>query len=294
MTRILLLGSRGQVGWELRRTLATIGEVTGLDRREVDLADNDSLVAAVDAVKPAIVVNAAAYTTVDKAESDEQTAMAVNGVAPGVIAEAAKRHHALMVHYSTDYVFDGVKSDAYVETDAPNPLNAYGRTKLAGERAVEAVGGRYLILRTSWVYGMHGANFLLTMLRLARERKELRVVDDQTGAPTWSRAIAEATAQILAQGRGRGAREWEAASGIYHLTCMGSTTWYGFARAILERTLTATPVSQPAVIPISSAEYPTAAVRPKNSILSNEKLEREFGLRLGRWSDCLALCMEQP
>jgi dTDP-4-dehydrorhamnose reductase len=293
MMRLVLLGSRGQVGWELRRTLATIGEVIAPGRNEVDLTDPDSIVAAVNMAGPGIVVNAAAYTAVDKAESDAQTAMAINGIAPGVIAEAAKRHGALVLHYSTDYVFDGTNPDAYSEVDTPNPLNVYGSTKLAGERAIQAVGGPHLILRTSWVYGMRGTNFLLTILRRARERAELRVIDDQTGAPTWSRSIAEATAQILAQGCAPGARGWEAVSGTYHLTSAGRTTWHGFAGAILDHAFAQTQDARPAVVPISSAEYPTAATRPKNSVLSNEKLTRQFGLRLPTWADCLRLCLDQ-
>jgi dTDP-4-dehydrorhamnose reductase len=292
VNRLLLIGARGQVGWELRRTLATLGEVTAVDRDEMDLTDFGAIARTVEAIRPAVIVNAAAYTAVDKAEADTAQAMKVNGEAPGVLAETAKRHGALLVHYSTDYVFDGTKQGAYTETDAPNPLNVYGRTKLAGERAIEAVGGAYLIFRTSWVYGLHGANFLLTVLRLAAERDELRIVNDQTGAPTWSRAIAEATAQILAQRCAPRSRGADAASGTYHLTAGGATTWYEFARAILRHRPPGRAGGLPDMAAISSAEYPTAAMRPKNSVLSNERLAREFGLQLASWQVQLALCME--
>jgi dTDP-4-dehydrorhamnose reductase len=201
MMRILLTGPTGQVGWELRRSLAPLGVVTALDRTALDLTDADGLRRVVREVRPALIVNAAAYTAVDRAESEPDLAMAVNGLAPGILAEEGKRVGAALVHFSTDYVFDGRKAGAYVEDDAPAPVNVYGATKLAGERAMEAVGAPHLILRTSWVYGARGANFFLTMRRLARERPELRIVDDQTGAPTWCRMIAEATAQIIARER---------------------------------------------------------------------------------------------
>jgi dTDP-4-dehydrorhamnose reductase len=191
MTRILLTGKNGQVGWELQRTLATLGEVVTLDRQDLDLADPDSIRRVVREHKPNLIVNAAAYTAVDKAEEESDLAMVINGTAPGILAEEAKRLSAAIIHYSTDYVFDGSKNTPYTEEDAPNPLNVYGRTKLAGERAIQAVGAPYLILRTSWVYGMRGKNFLLTILRLARERNEIKVVNDQIGAPTWSRIIAQ-------------------------------------------------------------------------------------------------------
>ena len=223
--RILLTGKNGQVGWELQRTLAPLGEVVVLDRRQLDLSDPDQIRERVREISPDLIVNAAAYTAVDRAEAEPEPAMAVNGTAPGLLAEEAKRIGAAIIHYSTDYVFDGAKTTPYTEEDAPNPLNVYGRTKLAGEQAVQAAGVPHLILRTSWVYGMRGKNFLLTILRLAREREELKIVDDQIGAPTWSRTIAEATAQILTSG----AWPVSGASGIYHLTASGSTSWYGFA-----------------------------------------------------------------
>lgn len=275
--RLLVTGSNGQVGRELVRTLAPLGEVVASDRAGADLARPDELVAAVRAARPAIIVNAAAYTAVDRAESEPEVARAVNAVAPGILAEEAKRLGALLVHYSTDYVFDGSKPAPYTEDDAPRPLNVYGRTKLEGEQAIRAADGRHLILRTSWVYGPRGSNFLLTMLRLGKEREELRVVDDQLGAPTSSAAIAEATARIL------GSAE---ASGLFHLTASGRTSWHGFAAAIMREAGLST-----RVVPIRSSEYPMAAKRPLNSVLSNDRLAATFGFRPSSWEDQLAACM---
>jgi dTDP-4-dehydrorhamnose reductase len=226
---------------------------------------------------------------VDKAESEPELAASINAEAPGVFAEEAKALGAWMVHYSTDYVFDGAKQAAYLETDVPNPQSVYGKTKLAGEEAVRAIGGKHLILRTSWVYGSRGHNFMLTMLRLARERKELRVVDDQIGAPTWCRTLAEITAQIMAQLHMPG-RDGAASSGTYHLTSSGSVSWHGFAGAILDRSGLE---SLPTLVAILSHEYPTPAVRPKNSVLSNEKLNSTFGLTAGDWQANLELCMQE-
>jgi dTDP-4-dehydrorhamnose reductase len=271
--RILLTGADGQVGWELRRTLAPLGEVRALGRADLDLADVDRVRAVVRDGNPDAIVNAAAYTAVDKAESERAAAFAVNAVAPGVLAEEAKRNGALLVHYSTDYVFDGTKPSPYVEEDAPNPINVYGASKLAGEQAIATSGCRHLILRTSWVYGSRGRNFPLTMLRLARERPELRVVDDQVGAPTSSPAIARATAQLLRPG----------AHGLYHLSAGGKTTWCGFARAILARAGIATPV-----LAIHTADYPTPARRPLNSRLDCSRLRADFGIELPTWEAQLA------
>lgn len=271
--RILLTGATGQVGWELRKTLAPLGEVKAFDRFGLDLADTPVLVATVRALQPEVIVNAAAYTAVDKAETERDLALAVNATAPRVLAEEAKRIGARLVHYSTDYVFDGEKAEPYVEKDATRPINAYGASKLAGEQAIVASGCRHLILRTSWVYGPRGKNFYLTMLRLARERPELKVVDDQVGAPTSSLEIARATATLLAKG----------GQGLYHMTAAGQTTWCGFARAILELAGIAAPV-----VAISTAEYPTPAKRPLNSRLDCSKLRTEHGVSLARWDDALA------
>jgi len=292
---ILLTGTQGQVGWELQRTLAPLGQVYGFARNTLDLADPDEIRRVVRDVAPGLIVNAAAYTAVDKAEAEPDQAMAINAVAPGVLAEAARRGGAAIVHYSTDYVFDGEKKEAYLEDDPPRPLGAYGRSKLAGEEAVRASGAPHLILRTSWVYGARGRNFLLTMLRLARERDELRVVDDQFGAPTWSRMIAQATVLALARCPWRGAGpDLFAASGTYHLSAEGRTSWHGFARAILERTAALEPGALRArrVVAIGSADYPTPAARPRNSVLSNAKLRRAFGIALPAWEDSLGRCLE--
>ncbi len=291
MRKILLTGKNGQVGWELRRSLATLGKVIALDRDELDLSDADAIRRKVREIQPHIIVNPAAYTAVDKAETETDLAMSINGIAPGVFAEEAGKLNALFVHYSTDYVFDGSKVGAYVEEDMPNPLSVYGSSKLAGEQAIRAVGGNHLILRTSWVYGARGKNFLLTMLRLARERSELRVVDDQTGAPTWCRSLGEVTAQILAQLYAPDTREARIAelSGTYHLTSSGSVSWHGFATEIVHLSGIH---PAPQIIPIPAQDYPLPAARPMNSVLSNDKLLVTFGLQAGSWQENLSLCMQ--
>jgi dTDP-4-dehydrorhamnose reductase len=287
--KILLVGKNGQVGWELQRTLAPLGDVVAVDRQGMDLANPDSILSAIRAVRPDLIVNAAAYTAVDKAESEPELAMAINGIAPGIMAEEAKRIGAAMIHYSTDYVFDGGKTAPYKEDDEPNPRNVYGRTKLAGEQAIQAAGIPHLILRTSWVYGTRGRNFLLTILRLAGEREELKIVEDQTGAPTSSRMIAEATAQILAQCSLSIAER----TGLYHLTAAGQTSWYGFAAAMLEYRAQATGVAGPRLMPIPTSAYPLPATRPQYSVMSNDKLNGTFGVAIPSWQDGLGLCMEE-
>ena len=282
--RILLTGASGQVGWELARALAPLGEVIGLDRNRLDLSQPDTLRETVRAIAPGAIVNAAAYTAVDRAESEPELARAINAIAPGVLAEEAQRLDAILVHYSTDYVFDGAKPEPYVESDPTNPLSVYGRTKLEGERAIGASGCRHLTLRTSWVYGARGHNFLLTMLRLARERRQLRIVDDQIGAPTWCRDIAQATATLLAQ------PEYAArgAEGLYHLTASGETSWYGFARAIFDSPeMARLGVAPPAIEAIPTSAYPTPARRPLNSQLDCSRLERRVGIRLAPWDAAL-------
>jgi dTDP-4-dehydrorhamnose reductase len=280
--KILLTGRNGQVGWELESSLASLGNVVATDRTTLDIADPDQIRRVVRDVKPRIIVNAAAYTAVDKAESEPELAMRINGLAPGVLAEEASRLGALLVHYSTDYVFDGEKATAYVEDDAPRPINAYGRSKLAGERAIQSSGCKHLILRTSWVYGARGKNFLLTILKLAGERPELRVVDDQRGAPTSCVAIAAATAELM--------RNDAALSGaaIYHMTAAGAASWCDFARAIVARAGLAIPV-----VPIGSEAYPTPARRPRNSLLDNAKLRATFSIALPNWKADLAAVVEQ-
>jgi dTDP-4-dehydrorhamnose reductase len=288
--KILVTGRSGQVGWELQRALAPLGQVLAMDRGQLDLADVDSIRQAVRHIGPDLIVNAGAYTAVDKAEEDQAVAMAVNGTAPGVLAEEAQRLGAAIIHYSTDYVFDGSKGAPYEEIDGTNPESVYGASKLAGEKAVAAAGVPYLTLRTSWVYGTRGKNFLLTMLRLAGEREELRVVDDQIGAPTWSRMIAEATAAIVAQGRAHGgvASMLAERGGLYHLTAGGQTSWFGFASAIVAHA-----PKQPRMTPITTAEYPLPAKRPAYSVMSNARLERAFGIVLPDWRNSLDLCLEE-
>ncbi len=290
--RTLVFGRSGQLGWELRHKLACLGGVAGAGSPEVDFSKPDTIRNAVRAAAPAVIVNAAAYTAVDKAESEPELALAINGTAPGVLAEEARRLGSILVHYSTDYVFDGAKQGSYVETDATNPLNVYGRTKLAGDEAIQSVGGSYLILRTSWVYGARGSNFLLTMLRLAKEREELRIVDDQTGAPTSSECIAQATANILAQVLGSHGGGLEGRSGIYHLTCGGETTWFGFAKALLTRSAATSGIAIPKLIPITTSEFPRPAQRPANSRLSCKRLEETFGVRMPPWEEALSLVLE--
>ena len=289
--RILLLGSAGQVGWELGRTLAPLGDVLRVDRRQADLTDKDAVRRVVRETEPALIVNAAAYTAVDRAESDQKVAHAVNGEAPGILADEARRLGAALVHFSTDYVFDGKKTAPYTEDDPASPVSVYGASKLEGERAIQAVGGAYVILRTSWVYGMRGRNFLLTIRRLASEQPALRIVDDQTGAPTWSRMIAEATALIVARAARSGAPFGDT-SGVYHLTAGGATTWFGFAREILRHHAALGIASAPTLDPIPTAEYPTPARRPANSLLDNDKLRRAFGLALPAWDESLRMCVE--
>lgn len=288
--RILLTGANGQVGWELRRTLSTLGKVIAVDSRVMDLTDPAAIRRMVTEVKPRIIVNPAAYTAVDKAESEPELARKVNAEAPGILAEEAAKSGALLVHYSTDYVFDGSGEAPWKEGDSTGPLNVYGATKLAGEQAIAASGCRHLIFRTSWVYGARGANFLLTMQRLMRERPELKIVDDQVGAPTWCRSLAEATAQVLAQlgSPMRGADKPEP-WGVYHMANGGETSWHGFAQAILEA---ASPDITTRLIPIPSSDYPTPARRPLNSRLDNSKLERVFGIRLPEWHQALKLCLD--
>ncbi len=276
--KILLLGKNGQVGWELQRTLAPLGNVIALDQDELDLIRVGDIRSTVQELRPDIIVNAAAYTTVDKAESEPDLAMAINGNAPGVLAEEAKKLGALLVHYSTDYVFDGTKDTPYTEEDIPNPLNVYGKTKLAGEQAIQAVEGNHLIFRTSWVYGTRGQNFFLTMLRLAREKEEIRVVDDQIGAPTWCRMIAESTALILAQGinRDEGFNGYfEGKKGIYHMTAGGQTSWCGFAKHIIDAISPEDKIVK-RVIPIKTKDYSYQAERPLYSVMTNEEINTSF------------------
>ncbi len=285
--RILIVGSTGQVGVELQRSFAGMGEIFKRDRKQVDLSRPDEIRSMMRTVAPHVVLNAAAYTAVDRAEAEPETASAINAIAPGILAEEAHRLDALLVHFSTDYVFDGSKRTPWLETDSPNPLSVYGASKLAGDRAIEQVGGKYLIFRTSWVYGPHGNNFLFTMLRLGRERQHLKIVDDQIGAPTTSCELAEASHAIVASvlgGKHGEPMDWR---GLYNMTCGGSVSWCGFARAIFDRAGDLSQGNRPEILPIPTSEYPTAARRPMYSVLSNEKLHRQFGVKLPGWENAL-------
>jgi len=291
---ILLTGPAGQIGWELRRTLAPLGTVHAVGRATrpfaADLRDPDTLRAAVRAVRPQLIVNAAAYTAVDRAEQEPGLAMAVNAEAPGVLAEEAARIGAAFIHYSTDYVFDGRAAGPYGEDDPAVPLGVYGTSKLAGERAVQALGGAWWILRTSWIYGARSHNFLRTLLRLGAEREVLQVVDDQRGAPTWARMVAEATAQMLARAGAPGVAPASGVAeraGVYHVSCAGETTWCGFARAIFAQVPKA-----PRIEPVTTDQWPTPARRPPYSVLAGGRLAERFGLRLPPWEAALARCLE--
>lgn len=301
--RLLVTGATGQVGWQLQRTLAPLGQVVACTRSQLDLADPEATAKFVRDLAPDVVVNAAAYTNVDKAESEPEMAHNVNAVAPERIGNELARTGGLVIHYSTDYVFDGARPGAYDENDPTAPLNVYGETKLAGEQHIAASGCAHVILRTTWVYDTRGKNFLRTVLRLAREREELRMVGDQHGAPTWARAIAEATAQIVARCAHRRDSSGWGYGGIFHLTADGTTTWAGFAQQILEEyeSLAAwpadtgefgSPLLAKRVVPITSDQYKTAARRPHNSVLSNAKLQATFGLRLPDWKVLLRLALQ--
>lgn len=290
MKIFLVIGKIGQVGYELRRTIAPLGRVVSVDYPEIDLTDGLSIRKWVQETKPAVIINSAAYTAVDRAETDTDRCEKINAVGPGILAEEARKVGALMVHYSTDYVYDGTKPSPYVETDAVNPLSAYGRSKLAGDRALQQTGVNHLIFRLCWVYGARGQNFLLTMRRLAREREKLRVVRDQFGCPSWSRLIAETTALALKQVLA--SEDPAAFSGTYHLAASGETSWHGFAEAIIQ----ALPESErrcKVVEPITTPEYPLPAKRPAYSVLSCEKLRRTFGLVLPDWRESLNLVLEE-
>jgi dTDP-4-dehydrorhamnose reductase len=291
--RLLLTGANGQVGWELRLSLKDLGEVVALDHMACDLSRPQDLPRIIRELKPDIIVNAAAYTAVDRAEKEEDLARVVNGAAVGVLGEEARKLGALIVHYSTDYVFDGTKTSPYNEDDVPNPINAYGRSKLAGERALSQSGSDFLILRSCWVFAARGHNFLLTILRLAREREELSIVADQISAPTWARHIAQTTALIARRAADERVRG-EFGSEILHVSAGGATSWAGFAETILhvamERALLR---NRPTVRPIPSSNYPLPAARPKNSRLAGDRLRKRFGMALPEWQQGLKLCMQE-
>jgi len=292
--KILLTGSQGQVGWELARTLLPLGEVVAASRAQTDLSDLDGLRRSIRSIKPDIIVNAAAYTAVDKAETDQEQAFLINAQAAGVLAEEAAICGALLIHYSTDYVFDGSKTGAYLEGDQTNPLNVYGQSKLAGEQAIQASTADFLILRTTWVYAARGNNFVKSILRLAQEREELNIVADQIGAPTWARLIAESTAHILRQAQ-QERQQGGFKSGIYNLTSTGETSWHGFAEKIIElaKQQDGLTIKTQRVNPIPTSAYPLPATRPANSRLSTQRLQKHYQLALPSWEAALQLCMDE-
>jgi dTDP-4-dehydrorhamnose reductase len=290
--KVLLTGVSGQVGYELLCALAPIGEIVAVDRSAMDLSDPQGIREMIRAERPDLVVNAAAYTAVDRAEVEPEAAFKVNATAPRVMAETLRATGGALVHFSTDYVFDGAKRGPYFESDPPNPLNAYGRSKLEGEEAIRASGAPHLILRTSWVYGKRGRNFLVTMLGLFEEKPQLRIVDDQIGAPTWSRWIAQASAEVLAQCLSGGAFR-EQLGGTYHLAASGSTSWYGFASAIHELRYGSGSSQGPRLIPVPTGDYPLPARRPSNSVLSTVRLQKVFGVQPPDWRQQLRQCFEE-
>lgn len=293
MTTILLIGKTGQVGWELHRTLAASSHVIAPDRTQMDLTDADSIRRVIREARPDVIVNAAGFTGVDQAETAPEIAMQVNGVAPGILAEEAKRIKALLVHYSTTFVFDGTKTEPYVESDPPGPINTYGKTKLAGEKAITSFDGKYIILRASWTYSHRRINFPLTILQLEKEQKEITVVVDQVAAPTWARAYAEATAELLNMGSRVGSH-----SGIYHLSAAGQTTRYQWARKITEtaQELSGKKTDQARLRPITTAEFPLPAGRPLfplpagrplYTVMDNSKIKQIFEIQMRHWEDQL-------
>lgn len=290
---MLLLGANGQVGFELARSLLPLGEVVALNREQADLTNLEALRATVQKIKPNVIVNAAAYTAVDKAQTEQELAFLINEKAVGVLAQEARNLKALLIHYSTDYVFDGEKTTPYLEDDLPNPLNTYGQSKLAGEQAIEKSGTDFLIFRTTWVFAARGQNFVNSILRLASEREELNIVADQIGAPTWARFIADATAQILRQAQRELANK-TFESGIFNLTSSGETSWHGFAEKIIELALLKQqPLKILTINPIPTSDYPTPAKRPKNSRLATDKLQQRFVLQMPHWENVLELCLNE-
>ncbi|MBF7142231.1 dTDP-4-dehydrorhamnose reductase [Pseudomonas sp. LY10J] len=284
--KVLLVGANGQVTTELQQRLRGKVELHVVSSTDLNLTQPEAIREKVRALRPGLIINPAAHTAVDKAESERDLAFAINATAPGILAEEAKALGALLIHYSTDYVFDGSKAEPYVETDPTAPLGVYGQSKLAGEQAIQAVGGQHLILRTSWVYAAHGRNFLLTMQRLLQERPELKVVADQIGAPTWAGSIAQSTVQLVERWQAGNPGEW----GVYHLTNSGETSWFGFAQAIGEQLRNA---GKPcaSLVPIPSSQYPTPAQRPLNSRLECGKLQAQWGVTQPHWQDALLECL---
>lgn len=289
--KILLTGKTGQIGEELNNIVGDLGNLITVDKEQLDLSKPNSIEPVILDIKPDIIINPAAYTAVDKAEKEPDLAMTVNAIAPGLLAKAARKVGAGLIHYSTDYVFDGCSEIPYKEEDPPNPLNVYGKTKLAGEKALAEAGIPFLIIRTGWVYSLHGKNFLRTIKKLAEEKDTLQVIDDQIGAPTWARSVALKTHQILKQCLNKKWLETKdpSLSGIFHLTCQGKTSWHGFARKVLNISNASQNIK---LIAIPTSDYPTPATRPSNSLLNNEKIQKVFGLDMPHWEDALKDCMD--
>ena len=286
--KILITGQHGQVSRELQLRLQGLGELIVLGRDQLDLANPDQIRQHIRAHRPNLIINAAAHTAVDQAENEPDAAFAINATGPGILAEEAKALGSPLIHYSTDYVFDGSKPVPYTEADTPKPLGVYGQSKLAGERAIAAVGGEHLILRTSWVYSRHGKNFLLTMQRLLQEKPHMRIVADQIGAPTWAGSIANSTRALIERWQSGKAGEW----GVYHLTAQGETSWFGFAQAIGEY-LRAEGKACAELEAIPSSAYPTPAQRPLNSRLDCSRLQQQWHVSQPQWQDALRECLAQ-
>ena len=289
--RILLIGRNGQLGWELQRACMTLGEVTALDYPEIDLTRVDELRNIVRSLKPHILLNPAAYTNVDGAETETEIAHAVNAIAPGVLAEEMKKLGGVLIHYSTDYVFDGKKHTPYTEEDVPNPINVYGQTKLAGEMAVQGAGGAALTLRTSWVYSLRTGGFVNKVLSWARQQEVLRVVDDQTGSPTWARMLADATAQVIARGGDDPVGFLGQHSGLYHVAGAGAASRFEWAREVIDRDPRKEEQVVKKLLPAKTDEFPNPARRPMYSALDCGKFERTFGLMLPDWKDSIHLLL---
>lgn len=291
--KILLFGKNGQVGWELHRSLLPLGEIIAMGREEADFANPESLRKIVQQLQPDVIVNAAAYTTVDKAENEEELAVKINSTAPGVLAEEAKSINALLVHYSTDYVFDGTKGSPYVETDQTNPVNVYGKTKLEGELAIRSSGCNFIILRTSWVYASRGNNFLKTIIRLSKDKNELQIIDDQYGTPSWSRYIADSTTHILFKKVTEGSLKNSKNTGVFHLANHGLCSWFQFSKEIISVMQSYETSVKTEVTAINSSQYNFIADRPKFTGLCADHIEKTFALHNIEWEKALSLCMAE-
>ena len=290
--KILLLGNTGQLGWELNRTLLTLGEVIALDYPQIDMANPDDICTVVNNNKPILILNATAYTNVDKAEIEPELAMAINGTGPGILAEESRKLGSALIHYSTDYVFDGTKGDLYVEEDLPHPLNKYGESKLAGEKAIQDIGGSYLIFRTSWVYSMRRPCFISKVLQWAQEYETLQIVDDQISTPTWSRTLAEATSQIIAQGKNDPLGYLMANRGLYHLADSGYCSRYEWAKVIIENAPNKERLKVKEILKAKSDDFPTPAKRPLKSAMSCGKFEKTFDISMPIWEDAIQMALD--